>query len=118
MTSRLSSIAIGALVALAVTFAWSDRASALQSPANSAIAQDFDFVPQMISVPVGSTVTWINNGAFEHSVTADDGSFDSGLFLPGEAVSLTFDTPGTYPYYCIPDGGPGGAGMSGVIVVE
>jgi plastocyanin len=115
MTSyRLSSIIVGALVALAVTFAWSDRAAA-QSPT---IAQDFEFVPQTISVPAGSTVTWINNGADYHTVTADDGSFDSGPFWPGEAVSLTFDTPGTYPYYCIPDGNPGGAGMSGVIVVE
>ena len=50
-------------------------------------------------------------------VTADDGSFDSGLFGQGETFSHTFSTPGTYPYYCIPHGGPGGAGMAGVVVV-
>ena len=39
---------------------------------------DFAFQPASIEVPAGSTVTWTNTGAAPHTVTADDGAFDSG----------------------------------------
>src|SRR5215212_9265840 len=61
---------------------------------------DFAFEPGTISVPVGATVTWTNTGSRPHTVTADDGSFDSGRLDPGEQFSQTFDQPGTYTYHC------------------
>jgi plastocyanin len=39
------------------------------------------------------------------------------LLSVGQLFSFTFDEPGTYPYYCDNHGGPGGEGMSGVIIV-
>lgn len=76
-----------------------------------------EFSPDTLIVPVGSTVTW-QNGNLVHTVTSDDGSFDSGFLLDGQTYELSFDTPGTYPYYCVPHGGPGGVGMAGVIIVQ
>src|SRR5215213_9794642 len=61
---------------------------------------DFAFEPGTLSVPVGATVTWTNTGSRPHTVTADDGSFDSGRLDPGEQFSQTFDQPGTYTYHC------------------
>ncbi len=76
------------------------------------------FNPRMITITPGTTVVWVNQDPVAHTVTADDGSFDSGLIQPGGMYQRTFNQPGTYPYYCRPHGGPGGRGMSGVIVVQ
>src|SRR5215212_707133 len=61
---------------------------------------DFAFEPGTVTVPVGATVIWTNTGSRSHTVTADDGSFDSGRLDPGEQFSQTFDQPGTFPYHC------------------
>jgi plastocyanin len=77
---------------------------ASQAQAQSAIdapIQAFVFQPT-ISVPVGSTVTWTNLDPVAHTVTDINGSFDSGLFEESATYSMTFTTPGTYTYYCIP----------------
>jgi len=73
------------------------------APAASATAvtiSGFAFGPASISIPVGSTVTWTNQDGTAHTVTADDGSFDSGSLAQGATFSQTFDTPGTYTYHC------------------
>lgn len=71
-----------------------------------------------ITVPVGTTVVWESQASLPHTVTADDGSFDSGTLVSGDTFSFAFEEAGEFPYYCAFHGGPGGAGMSGVITVE
>ena len=61
---------------------------------------DFAFEPAAVTVPAGAIVTWTNTGSRPHTVTADDGSFDSGRLDPGEQFSQTFDQPGTFTYFC------------------
>jgi plastocyanin len=61
---------------------------------------DFSFEPGTLTVPAGTTVTWTNAGSRPHTVTADDGSFDSGRLDPGEQFSQTFEQPGTFTYHC------------------
>jgi plastocyanin len=78
---------------------------------------DFSFEPLELTVAPGTTVTWINQGEFEHSATADDATWDTGLYGSGGQASITFDTPGTFSYYCVLHGTPGGNGMSGTVVV-
>jgi plastocyanin len=67
--------------------------------ASVAIA-DFQFTPPSVTVKVGGTVTWTNNGPSTHTVTADDGSFDSGNLNAGKTFSHTFQTAGTFSYHC------------------
>jgi LPXTG-motif cell wall-anchored protein len=74
------------------------RASA--AAAFSVSIGDNFYAPASISVSVGDSVTWRNNGQAQHSATADDGSFDTGVFGPGQSRSQTFDTAGTFGYYC------------------
>jgi plastocyanin len=91
-------------------------AAAQQGP--SVAAQDDTFRPGQIQVASGASVTWTNTGVDTHTITADDGSFDSGEINNGDTFSFTFDAPGSYPYYCQVHGGPGGQGMAGTIVVS
>jgi plastocyanin len=91
-------------------------------PAPAAVAvsmKDFDFAPKEIKVKVGTTITWKNDGAKPHSATAVDKSFDTGIYQPGEAQGATFNTAGTFLYYCQLHGTPDGqSGMVGTVVVE
>ncbi|HET9658896.1 MAG TPA: tyrosinase family protein, partial [Thermomicrobiales bacterium] len=61
---------------------------------------DFGFDPADLSIEPGTTVVWINQGAVPHTVTADDGSFDSGQLDPGGSFTQLFDAEGTFAYHC------------------
>jgi alcohol dehydrogenase (cytochrome c) len=68
---------------------------------------DYAFTPGTIIVPPGTTVTWSNTGSQPHSATStvsetNPVTFDSGILNPGQSYSFTFDTPGTYDYFCVP----------------
>jgi plastocyanin/uncharacterized membrane protein YozB (DUF420 family) len=78
---------------------------------------DFAFDPAALTIPAGTQVRFVNLGRARHSATADDGSWDTGLLAGGESVVITFDQPGTFAYYCILHGTPGGSGMAGTITV-
>jgi plastocyanin len=60
------------------------------------------FLPSRIEVAAGATVTWTNNDPLAHTVTADDGSWDSGTIDPGKTFSRTFTQPGEYAVHCTP----------------
>jgi plastocyanin len=75
-------------------------------------AADNRFEPPTLTVQPGTTVRWTNTGAHPHTVTDRGGKFDSGDIAPGATYSMTFQTPGTYRYYCKHH-----KGMEGTIVV-
>jgi plastocyanin len=58
------------------------------------------YAPGTRAIAPGTWVTWSNNGKDAHTVTAVDGSFDSGDLDPSEGFSLYFDQPGTFQYVC------------------
>jgi len=58
------------------------------------------FAPPNAAVEPGSTITWTNSGREPHTVTADDGSFDSGVLNPGDSYTVAFDGQGTVTYHC------------------
>jgi len=62
----------------------------------------FDAVaPQHLDVLLGDTVTWTNDSVRTHTVTADDGSFDSGRVIPSTTYTRTFAALGDNPYHCV-----------------
>jgi plastocyanin len=75
-------------------------------------AADNRFNPPTLTVQPGTTVRWLNSGSHPHTVTDRGGKFDSGDIAPGATYSITFQTPGTYQYYCKHH-----KGMEGTIVV-
>lgn len=58
------------------------------------------FNPDLVNTAVGSTVTWANLDSPTHTVTADDGSFDSGELATDATFEFTFDEPGEFTYHC------------------
>jgi plastocyanin len=61
---------------------------------------DFSFSPQSVTIAVGGTVTWTNNGPSTHTATANAGEFDSGNIGNGGNFSHTFNTKGVFAYHC------------------
>lgn len=59
------------------------------------------FVPEKVVVKPGSTVMWTNGDTIPHSVTADDGRFDSGPILPGQSFKWVANANGNVAYHCI-----------------
>src|SRR4051812_24717590 len=64
----------------------------------SVTIEGLKFHPDSVSIEVGDTVTWTNADDREHTVTADDNSFNSGRLRKGMSFSKTFDKPGRYSY--------------------
>jgi plastocyanin len=69
---------------------------------NEVFIQDMAFNPATITVAVNTTIKWTNKDAVAHTVTSDNGLFDSGTLVTGGTFSFTFTTAGTYPYHCTP----------------
>jgi len=61
---------------------------------------NFVFGPQTVTVPVGSTVTWINKDDIPHTTVSTDGVFKSKVMDTDEKFSFKFTKPGTYSYFC------------------
>ncbi|MCA1842379.1 MAG: cupredoxin domain-containing protein [Actinobacteria bacterium] len=64
---------------------------------------DTGYNPPEVSIKAGEAVTWKNDGQHVHTVTADDGSFDSGPKNPGTEWSYPFQKAGTFSYKCTQD---------------
>ena len=79
-------------------------ALALATPALAATSQvsiaNFNFSPQMLTVPAGTTVQWTNKDDEPHTVTARDRSFHSGALDTSGKFAFTFAKPGVYAYFC------------------
>ena len=71
----------------------------IQNATSVNIGDNF-FDPPDAAIEPGSTITWTNNGDEPHTVTADDGSFDSGVLNPGDSYTVAFDGQGTLTYHC------------------
>lgn len=95
------------------------------------------FEPKVVTISVNEIVTFVSESRDAHTVTAYEdtlpdgasffasGGFGSedearddiagGLLSSGDSFEVTFESPGTYQYFCIPHES---SGMTGRIVVE
>ena len=90
----------------------SASAPAPQPGGSSVSLGDDFFTPASLAVSPGTAVIWTNNGKHPHTVTSDNGLWDSGILKAGQTFSFTFQNPGNYSYNCALHGG-----MAGTIVV-
>ncbi len=100
---RLRTLATIALMAL-LPFA---GAAADPKPAEGDVVievKDYKFIPDEITVKVGTTVRWVNLEKRQyHNIYFESlGDEPSDYFFPEESRERTFDKPGTYPYICEP----------------
>jgi len=73
-----------------------------KAAANEVIIDDFSFGPAMLTVPVGTKVTWTNDDSDTHTVTsdADPKLLKSPPLDTGDSFAFTFEKPGIYRYFC------------------
>ncbi|OJV98368.1 MAG: hypothetical protein BGO39_16255 [Chloroflexi bacterium 54-19] len=76
---------------------------------------NFSFMPDTLTIPVGTKVIWTNKDSVGHTVTSDDsgGPLKSPLIDQGKTFEFTFDKAGTYSYHCEPH-----PFMKGKIIVQ
>jgi plastocyanin len=79
--------------------------------------QDSCFAGTAHFAPSGTAITISNDGGLPHTLTAVDGSFDTGQVAPGASKEVTIDEPGIYRVFCSLHGTPQGDGMAGVLVI-
>ena len=66
----------------------------------SVAIEDFYFEPADAAIQPGDTIMWVNEGNTPHTVTSDDGQFDSEVLNPGDSFSVAFTEAGTFTYHC------------------
>ena len=64
------------------------------------VIKGFAFNPASKTITHGTTVVWVNEDKVGHTVTADSGSFNSGVIMPGKFYVHTFSSAGTVSYHC------------------
>ena len=75
--------------------------------------QGFAYSPSSITINVGDTIVWTNYDSASHTVTSNDGTFDSGGISTGSTFSFTFTNAGTFNYHCSPH-----PNMTGSVTVQ
>lgn len=78
---------------------------------NQVLIKGYKFLPQDITVKLGTTVTWVNEDTVVHTV--EGSGMDSGNMEKGDIFSFTFDKVGVYEYICGPH-----PYMTGSVIVE
>lgn len=72
-----------------------------KTPAPVSVAiKSSTFVPNIVEISKGTTVTWTNDDGVAHTVTSISGAFDSGNIEPGKTYSYTFNQAGPFEYSC------------------
>jgi amicyanin len=74
---------------------------------------NYNYEPETVTIPIGTTVTWVNLDSVQHTVTSRDNKFNSGMLNQNQTFSQLFTEPGDYEYYCIPH-----PYMVGKVIVE
>lgn len=77
--------------------------SAPEDPSHTRVEmRNVVFSQATIEIAAGGGVAFVNADPMVHTVTADDGSFDSGSIEPGATWRRVFEQPGTYAIHCTP----------------
>lgn len=90
-----------------------EQSTPVTSGQNNVTIQNFSFSPKTLIVKAGDKVTWTNQDSMGHSATADERSFDTGVFNNGETKSITFGKAGSFAYHCSVH-----PSMTGTVVVQ
>lgn len=110
---------IAAFVATMILSSISCSSPTVSSPVNEQLVsmKANRFSPATITIMRGETITWVNDDTQIHTATSDmlEGGWNTGDVAPAAARSITFHSPGTYPYHCTYHVS---MGMRGTIIVQ
>ncbi|HMD13943.1 MAG TPA: plastocyanin/azurin family copper-binding protein [Bacteroidota bacterium] len=94
---------------------YGNNASPGTSAPNTLVMANLAFSPNTMTIKRGTTITWKNNDSYVHTSTSNTMVWDSGDIAPGTSKTTTFNTAGTFPFYCKYHQG---MGMTGTITVQ
>ena len=97
---RIAAIALASILVIGGAANLLVQAEAATPPTAEVKIDNFSFGPMLLTVALGTKVTWTNRDDIPHTVVADDKTFKSNALDTDETFSYTFDKPGTYPYFC------------------
>lgn len=104
------------VLAVCIGFVVTGVARAGEKPAaqmQTVVIHGFRYAPAVVTANVGDTIVWKNTDIVSHTVTAEDGSFNSGKIAPGTTWKLVAKKRGTHAYRCTPH-----PNMHGTLVVQ
>ena len=83
-----------------VTSTVAGMATAAPAPTAAVQIANFTFKNPVVTVKVGTAVTWTNADDIPHTVVSKDGLFKSKVLDSGDRFSFTFAKPGQFGYFC------------------
>ena len=110
VTRRAFAAAMGVLLALGASGGFAQQQATQQQPGPQQVAatneaeisiKAFQFVPAILTVKAGTSVTWVNHDEEPHNVVSLERVFRSKAIDGGEKFTAVLDKPGTYNYLCI-----------------
>jgi plastocyanin len=95
-------VPVVAVVAVVVTLNVTSEAQTASSgpPGRTITIKDFAYAPTPLTVHAGATITVDNADRTAHTLTADDGRFDTRGLDAGAHATITIAAPGRYTYHC------------------
>lgn len=107
MKKALFSVTTAALLVLSFGLWNTSHAKAVASEPGSSSGKyqikidNFSFAPATLTVPAGTSVTWVNQDDVPHTILSSEGkTLKSPVLDTDEKFYFTFTKAGTYPYYC------------------
>jgi plastocyanin len=88
--------AVGAGVVVLI----STRARIAAAAEAEVVIDNFSFAPTPLTVPVGTTVTWVNHDDIPHSVVVPTLKVKSHPMDSDDSFASKFEQAGTYDYIC------------------
>ena len=111
---RASSLLVVAIAAALAMLAC--RAEDFTKPPDGTVfvgIRDTFFTRETVTVMLGKSVRWTNEGALQHTVVADSVPWQSGLLAPTWWFEVLFDSAGAFTYHCSQH-----VGMTGTVLVQ
>jgi len=96
VVALVSGPVIGALLALGTVAAQDGT----KKDANEITIDNFTFTPKELTVPVGTTVKWLNHDDIPHTIVEKKTTFRSKALDTDDSYSFTFTSAGTFDYFC------------------
>ena len=97
LRSTLIAATLGVAMATATAIVLPGRAD---SAPHAVTIDNFTFSPAELTVPPGTTVTWVNHDDIPHTVVEENKSFRSKALDTDDTFSFTFMKPGDFTYFC------------------
>lgn len=107
MKRKVRAVSMVMALALTATLGMAGSASAVtpQERGETVRIRFFTFYPNALEVEPGTLIKVVNldgrKRGIPHSLTADDGSFDTGVFTKGTRKFFAPSTPGSYDWFCV-----------------